>query len=202
MLSPPTDVLDDVLADIWMRLVRGGDDRKSAFHTPTIASVDPRGDPRQRVMVLRKCDQAERTMRFHTDLRSDKVTEIGNREVVSVLGYDATAKIQIRVAGMAVIENAGDLADKAWASSNASSRRCYLASPGPGNVSDTPTSGLPAVVGSRVPELSETEAGRANFAVMMVKLETLEWLYLAHDGHRRARFVWELGEWRGVWLIP
>lgn len=185
-----------------MRLVRGGADRKSAFHTPTIASVDPRGDPRQRVMVLRKCDQAERTMRFHTDLRSDKVTEIGNSAVVSVLGYDATAKIQIRVSGSAAIESVGERADKAWASSNASSRRCYLASPGPGSASDTPTSGLPIAVESRVPDLSETEAGRANFAVMMVILETLEWLYLAHDGHRRARFVRDAGVWRGVWLIP
>lgn len=185
-----------------MRLVRGGADRKSAFHTPVIASVAADGEPRQRVMVLRKCDQAARTMRFHTDVRSDKVTEIGGGAVVSALGYDPTAKIQIRVSGRASVESEGVVADTAWAASNASSRRCYLASLGPGTVNDEPTSGLPASVEGRVPDIAETEAGRANFAVMMVIVDALEWLYLAHNGHRRARFAWDDGEWRGVWLIP
>ena len=198
----PTDNLDDVLADIWMRLVRGGADRKSAFHTPVVASVCAAGLPRQRVMVLRKCDEASATMRFHTDIRSDKVSEIGEAPTVSVLGYDAGANIQIRVAGTAVIESEGARADAAWASSNASSRRCYLAQPGPGSGSEIPTSGLPAALETRVPDIAETEAGRANFAVMIVTLATLEWLYLAHDGHRRARFECRDGVWHGAWLIP
>lgn len=185
-----------------MRLVRGGADRKSAFHTPVIASVAANGEPRQRVMVLRKCDQSTRTMRFHTDVRSDKVTEIGDGAVVSVLGYDAIAKIQIRVSGRATVASEGVAADSAWEAANASSRRCYLASLGPGTVDDEPTSGLPTSVEGRVPEMHETEAGRKNFAVMMVTLDALEWLYLAHNGHRRARFVWDDGEWRGMWLIP
>ena len=198
----PTDNLDDVLADIWMRLVRGGADRKSAFHTPVVGSVCAAGLPRQRVMVLRKCDEATATMRFHTDLRSDKVSEIGAASIVSILGYDPSAKIQIRVAGTAVIESEGSRADAAWAASNASSRRCYLAQPGPGSDSEMPTSGLPAALESRVPDIAETEAGRANFAVMIVTLHTLEWLYLAHDGHRRARFECADGAWHGTWLIP
>lgn len=202
MLSPPTDNLDDVLADIWMRLVRGGADRKSAFHTPVVGSIGVDGHPRQRIMVLRKCDEAAMTMRFHTDLRSDKVAEIGGAPIVNILGYDATAKIQIRVSGIASIEHEGVTVDAAWAASNASSRRCYLAQPGPGTVSETPSSGLPLSVESRVPDIAETESGRANFAIMMVKLDSLEWLYLAHDGHRRARFVWDDGAWRGEWLIP
>jgi pyridoxamine 5'-phosphate oxidase len=200
VLSPPTDDLDAVLADIWMRLVRGGADRKSAFHTPVVGSVDDAGDPQQRVMVLRKCDEAARSMRFHTDSRSAKVHQIDRR--VSVLGYDPSAKIQIRVVGTAAIERDGDVADAAWAASNASSRRCYLAEPGPGTITPLPGSGLPASVESRVPDIEETLPGRANFAVMMVKLDSLEWLYLAHDGHRRARFVWEGDGWRGEWLIP
>jgi pyridoxamine 5'-phosphate oxidase len=197
-----SDDLESVLADIWARLVRGGADRKSAFHTPVIASVDAHGLPRQRVMVLRKCDEAAMTMRFHTDLRSDKIAEIGGAPVVSVLGYDPAAKIQIRVSGIATIESEGAAANAAWAASNPSSRRCYLAEPGPGSISEHPSSGLPASVENRVPDIAETESGRANFAVMIVTLDSLEWLYLAHDGHRRARFVREDRAWRGVWLIP
>ncbi|MFM9853623.1 MAG: pyridoxamine 5'-phosphate oxidase family protein [Sphingomonadaceae bacterium] len=194
------DSLDDVLSDVWSRWVRGGADRKSAFHTPVVASVDDAGNPQQRVMVLRKCDAAARMIRFHTDIRSAKVAQIGKR--VSVIGYDPAAKIQIRVSGTAAIERDGLLADAAWAASNASSRRCYLAEPGPGTVTPLPGSGLPASVESRVPDIEETLPGRGNFAVMMVTLDSLEWLYLAHDGHRRARFVWDDDAWRGVWLIP
>lgn len=196
----PTDNLDDVLADIWMRLVRGGADRKSAFHTPVVASVDSAGDPQQRVMVLRKCVEAARTMRFHTDIRSAKVEQLSGR--VNVLGYDAVAKIQIRVSGTARIENQGEIADAAWAASNQSSKRCYLAQPGPGTVSGIPTSGLPAEVENRAPDNEETLPGRVNFATLIVCLDTLEWLFLAHSGHRRARFVRVGDDWHGEWLIP
>lgn len=201
-LAIKPDTLDAVLADIWMRLVRGGADRRSAFHTPVVASVDAEGVPQQRVMVLRKCVEADATMRFHTDLRSAKVGEMGTRARVNVLGYDPAAKIQIRASGMAIVTGTGDIADAAWLASSPSSRRCYLTRYGPGSVTDKPISGLPASLESRVPERSETEAGRINFAVLTVTLDTLEWLYLAHDGHVRARFAHENGVWKGQWLIP
>jgi pyridoxamine 5'-phosphate oxidase len=199
-IKPAT--LDAVLTDVWMRLVRGGADRRSPFHTPVVASIDTDGAPQQRVMVLRKCIEADATMRFHTDLRSIKVREISAGARVSVLGYDPAAKIQIRASGQAAIEEAGEVADAAWAASSPSSRRCYLTRYPPGSVVEKPMSGLPASVETRVPERSETEAGRANFAVLMIRLDTLEWLYLAHDGHVRARFVHAEGAWKGEWLIP
>jgi pyridoxine/pyridoxamine 5'-phosphate oxidase len=201
-LTSKPNTLDAVLADIWTRLVRGGADRRSAFHTPIVASMSSDGAPQQRVMVLRKCIEADATMRFHTDLRSTKVSEIGDGARVSVLGYDPVAKIQIRASGLAMISNAGEQADAAWAASSPSSRRCYLTRHAPGSVSEKPISGLPASLKTRVPERSETEAGRVNFAVLTIKLDTLEWLYLAHDGHVRARFSRMEGAWKGKWLIP
>lgn len=201
-LAIKPDTLDAVLADIWMRLVRGGADRRSAFHTPVVASVDADGLPQQRVMVLRKCVEADATMRFHTDLRSAKFGEIAGGRRVNVLGYDPAAKIQIRASGLAIVMDKGDVADAAWLASSPSSRRCYLTRYGPGSVTDKPISGLPASLESRVPERSETEAGRMNFAVLTVTLDTLEWLYLAHDGHVRARFAHQPQGWSGQWLIP
>jgi pyridoxamine 5'-phosphate oxidase len=201
-LEVKPNTLDAVLADIWTRLVRGGADRRSAFHTPIVASIDADGTPQQRVMVLRKCVEADAIMRFHTDMRSAKVNEIAAGSRVSVLGYDAAAKIQIRAGGLATVTGAGDAADAAWIASSPSSRRCYLTRYPPGSVSEKPISGLPMSLENRVPERSETEVGRVNFAVLVVKLDTLEWLYLAHDGHVRARFAEENGAWKGQWLIP
>jgi pyridoxamine 5'-phosphate oxidase len=201
-LTVKPDTLDAVLADIWMRLVRGGADRRSAFHTPVVATLGADGISQQRVMVLRKSIEADATMRFHTDLRSAKVEQIDRDGPVSVLGYDPAAKIQIRASGRGIVTNAGEIADAAWAASSPSSRRCYLTQYAPGSVVDKPMSGLPESVEARVPERSETEVGRAHFAVLLVTLDTLEWLYLAHDGHVRARFVCEGGAWKGQWLIP
>ena len=199
-IKPAT--LDAVLADIWARLVRGGADRRSAFHTPVVASIGADGIPQQRVMVLRKCVEANATMRFHTDLRSAKVREIGSGGPVSVLGYDAGAKIQIRASGHGLLSDTDEIANAAWIASSPSSRRCYLTRYAPGSVADKPMSGLPAALENRVPERSETEAGRVNFAVLTVRLDTLEWLYLAHDGQVRARFAHGEGGWKGEWLIP
>jgi pyridoxamine 5'-phosphate oxidase len=196
------DDLDMIFADIWQRLVRGKADRHSAFHTPVVASVDCEGAPQQRVMVLRKVDKDAATLRFHTDARSAKAVQLATNARVSVIGYDAGAKIQIRVSGHGRVETDTALAVDSWASSVPSSRRCYLAEVAPGSKTDAPTSGLPTHVENRVPTLLETEPGRINFAVLVVEMDHLEWLYLASDGHRRAEFVRRDDGWQGQWLVP
>jgi pyridoxamine 5'-phosphate oxidase len=196
------DDLDSVFADIWQRLVRGKADRHAAFHTPVVASVDADGAPQQRVMVLRKVDKDAATLRFHTDARSAKAAQLAENALISVIGYDAGAKIQIRVSGRGRVETDTALASESWASSPPSSRRCYLALTAPGSKNDAPTSGLPVHVEDRVPTLPETELGRANFAVLVVEIHHLEWLYLASDGHRRAEFVRVNDGWSAQWLVP
>ena len=65
--------LDGSLAHAWAMIGRGVADRRSAFHTPVVATVDETGAPSQRVMVLRAADSAARTLRLHTDQRFGKV---------------------------------------------------------------------------------------------------------------------------------
>jgi pyridoxamine 5'-phosphate oxidase len=196
------DDLDAICADIWHRLVRGKADRHSPFHTPIVASVDRTGAPQQRVMVLRKVDQNAGTLRFHTDTRTPKIMQLADNAAVSVIGYDAGAKIQIRVTGTAHASVSGVEADTAWEASAPSSRRCYLAEAAPGTHSAVPISGLPTHVESRVPSVAETAPGRKNFAILSVEIERLEWLYLASDGHRRAAFTRDGTGWSGQWLVP
>lgn len=47
-----------------------------------------------------------------------------------------------------------------------------------------------------------TADGAAHFAVLAARVARLEFLYLAHQGHRRARFTWNGGAWQGEWLVP
>jgi pyridoxamine 5'-phosphate oxidase len=199
--SLPED-LDAILTDIWTRWGRGAADRRSTFHTPVIGSVSASHMPDQRVMVLRKADRASRSLRFHTDIRSTKACQIEAQNMVSVLGYDPGARVQIRANGSAAVIQSGPLADAAWAATSPSGRRSYMTTLPPGTASDSATSGLPVAFEQAVPTLSESEASRANFAIVVVTLDRLEWLHLASTGHRRAAFTLDENVWTGAWLIP
>jgi pyridoxamine 5'-phosphate oxidase len=194
----PTDDLTAIAAHLWVRLARAPKDRHSPWHTPVVGTSD--GD--MRVMVLRHTDPATGALRFHTDARSPKAALIGTGAPVSLLLYDAAAKLQLRCAGTGRIDTDGAAVDAAWAASAPASRRCYLARSAPSSASDTPTSGLPAEVEGRVPSMAESEPGRAHFAMLTVTLARIDWLYLAHDGHRRALFTRRADQWDAGWLVP
>jgi pyridoxine/pyridoxamine 5'-phosphate oxidase len=198
----PRDDLGTIEADLWVRLGRGKADRKSPWHTTVVGTAD--GD--LRVMVLRAVDRAAGALRFHTDARSPKVAALAADPRVSLLFYDAGAKLQLRCRGIGVVGTSDAATDAAWAASAATSRRCYLALAAPSSRADAPTSGLSADHESRFPTLAETEAGRGNFATLLVTLDRIDWLYLAHDGHRRALFERPQDQagapWQAGWLIP
>jgi pyridoxamine 5'-phosphate oxidase len=194
--------LDAVLSDIWARLLWGPATAKAPCHLMTIGSIGADGAPDQRIMVLRHTDRDAATLRFHTDARSPKAGLIADAAPISALNYDAIAKVQLRLTGIGHIERHTAETDAAWAASNPSSRRCYLGAP-PSQSHPDPTSGLPAQLEGRIPELVETLPGRDNFAILRIVLTQLEWLYLAHDGHRRARFTHNAQhDWQGQWLTP
>lgn len=153
-------------------------------------------------MVLRHADARSRHLRFHTDARSPKAEAIGNGAAVCVTAYDSRRKLQLRFAGSGQIIRTGPLADAAWSHSKLSSRRCYLSEAAPGTASAVPTSALPPALGDRTPTEQEAEAGRVNFAVLLVTVNQLDWLYLAHEGHRRAVFDWTTGQLQASWLAP
>ena len=48
--------------------------------------------------------------------------------------------------------------------------------------------------------MEQSEKGYKNFTVIQCKIKTIEWLYLAAKGHRRARF--ELDSNKEYWLVP
>lgn len=190
--------LDDIRTDIANRLTDAATNRRSAMHTPVVASADAD----IRVMVLRAFDQTRWTLRFHTDARSPKCAAIGDGGAVGVLLYDPGAKLQIRARGIGQVLTQGHVVDEAWAASSEYARRCYLAVAAPGAAVDKPTSGLPEAVEGIRPDEASLLPARENFAALVVELNVLDWLYLAHDGHRRACFSREDGEWQGGFVIP
>ena len=117
--------------------------------------------------------------------------------------YDEGRKVQVRIAALAEVVADGACADEAWARSAVTSRRCYLAPRAPGSACDAPSPNLPEGVRDRRPTEEETLSGRANFAVVVTRATAIDWLYLASEGHQRARFTRDAsGAWQGCWLEP
>jgi pyridoxamine 5'-phosphate oxidase len=199
MMTRP-DALDTVLEDVWVRLRHAVRDRRSALHTPVVATRNGDG-VRQRVMVLRAVDREAAALRFHTDARSAKLATLSHDAAVSVLGYDADAGLQMSLAGTAMCGDAA-ITDAAWAATPLYSRRCYLAQPAPGTAVDGPASGLSDDLSTRRPTRAESEAGRTNFATLIVTITQIDWLALDARGNWRAAFTRAGSDWRGTWLIP
>lgn len=189
---PPPACLEDALAGAFALLARGVADRRSPLHTPTLATRGTDGAPNARTVVLRAFDAATRRLRLHTDRRSAKATELAADPRVMLHGYDAGAQIQLRIAGRASLHQTDALAEDAWAGSRASSRMCYSAAEAPG-----------ASVAMPPPAPRDTEGGRTNFLAVVIAMDSLDWLLLAHEGHRRARFAWdEAGALSASWIAP
>ena len=180
--------LDAIRDDIAARLATAATDRTSPMHTPVVGTQDAG----LRVMVLRAFDAADWSCRFNTDARAPKVATIRSGEEfgakLGLLFYDAAAKLQIRATGHGRVESHGPHADAAWDEATPFARRCYLAQGAPGEVLAQPGSGLPSEVEGVKPSEAQLAPARANFAVLLVRLQTLDWLYLDHAGHRRAQF--------------
>jgi pyridoxamine 5'-phosphate oxidase len=186
------DDLDETIAEAWRVVGRGVVDRKSAFHTPCVATTGLDGAPRVRTVVLRGADRAARSLRFHTDQRSAKCAELTRDPRVGIMGYDLGRKIQVRLAGVARLHTDDDVAAAAWAKSRPMSLMCYRQIEPPGVELAHPTS-----------LAAPSAEGYENFVVVAVTVHDLEWLYLAHDGHRRARCIWsEAGRATATWLAP
>ena len=166
-------------------------DRKSAFHTPSVATVKADGSPTMRTVVLRGCDTENKSLRFHTDTRSGKIAELAVNPLAAMHFYDAGAKIQLRLAVRLAIVS-GAAFDDAWAATRPMSRECYQVTQSPGSKIVDPY--------EVAFDAAATQDGEAHFVPIVAHVLQMEWLYLAARGHRRALFDFENDT--QSWLVP
>ncbi|WP_270938413.1 pyridoxamine 5'-phosphate oxidase family protein [Falsiroseomonas oryzae] len=184
--------LQECLAEAFRHLARGVADRRHPFHTPTLATVAPDGAPEARTLVLRGFEAATRTIRLHTDARSGKVASLLREPRCALHLYDPGAKVQLRLSGRAALHGGDAVAAAAWQASRDFSRMCYAIEPAPG----TPVAAPP-------PAPRDAAAGEAQFRVLLLRFDRLDWLELAAAGHLRARFDWHGdGAPDASWLVP
>jgi len=191
--------LPDLEQDCWDRLVTGAVKSRTPFHTPSIATLN-QGEVSLRTVVLRKALAKERELRFHTDIRSPKWQDLTQNPSISALFYDAIDRIQIRVKGKAILHQTNEITAEAWQKTTLSSRCCYLTELSPSSFSAISTSGLSEDIEQENFTLAESEKGYANFGIVSIHVQSIDWLWLNHAGHRRAFFDYEKDSFH--WLVP
>ncbi len=191
------DDLDACFAEAWRLLAEGVERGRSGFHLPALATLDPAGAPRVRTVVLRAVDRGAGTLRFHCDRRSAKADEIARNGACALMAYDGETSVQIRAEGQGSLHTGDALAEAAWAAAQPMSRVCYGTVPGPGIA-------IPEGGAYALPDADEAlRLGRPHFAAVVVRVASLDFLYLDRRGHRRAR--WDragAAPWTGRWLVP
>ena len=195
----PAEQLDH----LWSRLEDAPARASDPFHTPVLGTVRAAdGSCGLRTVVLRRAERADRRLVCHTDTRSSKVADVTVSSRASWLFYDREARLQVRAAGTVRVHTDDDLADAQWHASRLSSRRCYLAEPGPGATLDGPALTLPAALAERAPREEEAAPGRDHFAVLACTVDAIDCLMLQYQGHRRLHFAWDGEGWQARWLAP
>ena len=189
----------EIKKKIWSMLDDAVTNRSSQFRIPVFICGNQK-DFDGRIVVHRKSDQSNNLVQFHSDIRSDKVIKLKNNKNASMLFYDKEEKIQVRLKVECKINHSNEITQESWSKTGHISRKCYLVENGPGTESPNPTSGLKPELDNFEFTMEQSEEGYKNFTVIQCKIKTIEWLYLAAKGHRRARF--EVDNNKEYWLVP
>ena len=190
---------NEIKKKIWLMLDDAITNRSSQFRIPTFICGD-QSNFDGRIVVLRKTDQKNKIVQFHSDIRSDKIEKLKKNSRAAMLFYDKEEKIQVRFKVECVVNYNNEVTKDSWSKTQHISRKCYLVDNGPGTESNIPTSGLKPELDNFDYTKEQSEEGYKNFTVIQCKIKSIEWLYLAAKGHRRARFNLENN--KDNWLVP
>ncbi len=191
--------LAEIQNKYWSMLEDAVTNRSSPFRIPVFMCSN-NDEIDGRIVVLRKSDRQNNLLQFHTDLRSAKVDILNNNNKASLLFYDKEEKIQLRVKVECEINNQNSVTEVSWKKTQHISRRCYLTDSPPGTISENPTSGMISKLEDFDYTMEQSEDGYKNFTVIKCYIKSIEWLYLAAKGHRRAKFDFKTN--KNTWLVP
>lgn len=172
------------------QLVRAGADPRSPFRWPVMCTSAAAGAPSGRVVVLRRFDPTSRDATIYTDQRSHKMRDLHANSRAELVFFDPKRMVQIRLAGSVSLIDTGPVWTEAFERIGEHSLGDYAAVPAPGEQ-----------ISAAEPDLDPALA-KANFSVIRVRANTLDYLSLGRDGHKRARLVWSDGCFQSTWVAP
>ena len=199
--TDPQPTLHKVLDRAWRFLQAGVAEVGHPFGWPVLGTIGATGQ-NLRTVVLRRADKQRRELRCFTDVRAQKVADLQAAGEVRWLFYDPEGKLQLRLCGDSRIHVRDALAEQEWEAIPVASRLNYCTTEAPGTALQTPGSGLPENLMGDAPSMDDSEVGWINFAVIVSRIRSMDWLELHRCGHRRARFTWEAEQLTASWIVP
>lgn len=179
--------LDSILAMIWRITVAGLGNTDSPFHSPVLATINEAGIPQARCVILQSVDRRVWSIGFNTDLRSEKVRSIHKLPETTLVVFDPSHNTQVRFTGKAHLHLNDAIANTAWEKTDPGARMLYRSPNPPGSpISD------PKIIDRTIEdsERSVIDAGRRNFASIIVNIQSIEWIGFNNNGqNRRAIFT-------------
>jgi pyridoxamine 5'-phosphate oxidase len=175
-------------------LSEGVKNPRHPLHALSLATLAENGAPRLRSVVPRGFDAAARNLTVHADIRSAKLNELRHDPRASVLGWDADARVQVRLEGDCTLHHQDAAARRVWEALRPVSREIYRIGPDSGTV---------VLAEAEIePRRFDAAAAFGNFALIIFKYNTMDALFLGKERHRRMRCDWESGKARLAWVVP
>ena len=192
--------MDQVVDAVWAHLHAGANagKQRSPFTMLQAATIALDGAPAVRTVVLRRASREQRSVMFHTDVRSTKVAELRRDPRISLVGCDLDGGVQIRLHGAARIVETPSETRAVWNASRPRTLIVYRTPIAPA----TPVASPAEAHAAKHDEDVDPSAGFENFCLIEVSVSSIDYLDLNPSGHIRASLVFEEGKWRGAWIAP
>ena len=182
-------LFDELVASIdatWSWIGRAPHSWRHPMRAPTCITGGPDG-PRGRTMILREV--LDESLIFFTDARSPKVLALRSNPRGALHGYDGKRKFQVQSSGVfQPIVDHPRLAT--WRDRGLKRFEDYGSPDVPGQPLSTPKA------------LATLERAREQFLVLAFVPQTIEYLQLSSQGHRRAEWSVQSGVWTLRHLVP
>ena len=178
--------LDDFLEFGWAQIYRGKADKKSPARHPTFVTSSINGFPNARTLVMRRCDQKNNKIEFHTDTASSKMFALKENPRAGI--HIWLPKVQLQIQMDVVVEvKVGDITIPNWRNVPTNSRVAYGTIPTPGTVIESPLA-------------YDYAPSQKRFAVVICHIQLIQLLLLGAK-HIRANYK-KTTNWQGEWLSP
>lgn len=186
MTAPRLSSLPEIEAAVWIELARCVRDRQHAWRTAVLATTDGEAAD-ARTVIVREVQADERRLWVYTDARSAKASQLARHPLGTLVMWSPALGWQLRCRLRMRLLDSGLAVSSRWARIQLTpAANDYLSPAAPGAELQAP------------PSPGQGTVALPHFAVIEAAVESLDWMELHADGHRRAVF-----EARGArWLQP
>jgi len=179
---------DVIFEKIKQELIKGTHKKGHYFRYFTLATIGVDKFARLRLVALRNVSD-DLKLTFFTDKRTKKVLHIKENNRVSLLFYHHKKMIQLRIEGLARVNNDQFKIKQSWDAISEESRKDYISKDAPGSSMENKAA---------LEFLKEGDF----FSIVEIEPFRIEYLKLKRSGHTKIKFQRSEKGWTSEYLVP